>query len=74
MRHFLDLSNCEPVNDPSSLSVYVAFAEPPTAISPAYAEVATREPAKLKELRRELNEWRKKVGAERMEPNPDYQK
>ena len=36
--------------------------------------LATREPAQLKELRRELNEWRKKVGAERMEPNPDYLK
>ena len=35
--------------------------------------LATREPIKLKELRRELNEWRKKVGAEKMEPNPDYQ-
>ena len=36
--------------------------------------LATREPAKLKELRWELNEWRKKVGAERMDSNPDYQK
>lgn len=35
--------------------------------------LATREPIKLEELRRELNEWRKKVGAEKMEPNPDYQ-
>ena len=36
--------------------------------------LAAREPAKLSELRRELADWREKVGAERMEPNPDYQK
>ena len=36
--------------------------------------LAPKEPAKLSELRRELSDWREKVGAERMEPNPDYQK
>ena len=36
--------------------------------------LAASEPAKLAELRQELADWRKKVGAERMEPNPDYQK
>ena len=36
--------------------------------------LATRESVKLAELRRELNDWREKVGAETMEPNPDYQK
>ena len=36
--------------------------------------LAARESAKLKELRRELNDWRERVGAEIMEPNPDYQK
>ena len=36
--------------------------------------LATKEPAKLVELRRELDDWREKVGAEKMEPNPDYQK
>jgi len=36
--------------------------------------LATREPAKLAELQSELNEWREKVGAEKMEPNPDYKK
>ena len=36
--------------------------------------LAAKEPAKLSELRRELAEWRQKVGAETMEPNPDYQK
>jgi len=34
--------------------------------------LAASEPAKLAELRQELADWRKKVGAERMEPNPDY--
>ena len=36
--------------------------------------LAASEPAKLAELRQELADWRKKVGAEKMEPNPDYQK
>jgi arylsulfatase A-like enzyme len=36
--------------------------------------LAASEPAKLAELRQELNDWRQKVGAEKMEPNPDYQK
>ena len=36
--------------------------------------LAAKEPTKLSELRRDLAEWREKVGAERMEPNPDYQK
>jgi len=36
--------------------------------------LAAKEPAKLSALRQELADWRKKVGAERMEPNPDYQK
>ena len=36
--------------------------------------LAIREPAKLSELRRELAEWRQQVGAEKMEPNPDYRK
>ena len=36
--------------------------------------LAAREPAKLSELRRELAEWRQQVGAEKMEPNPDYRK
>ena len=36
--------------------------------------LATKASAKLSELRQELAEWRQKVGAERMEPNPDYQK
>ena len=36
--------------------------------------LAARESAKLEELRRELNDWRERVGAEIMEHNPDYQK
>ena len=36
--------------------------------------LAARESAKLEELRRELNDWRERVGAEVMESNPDYQK
>ena len=36
--------------------------------------LAARESAKLEELRRELNDWRERVGAEIMESNPDYQK
>ncbi len=36
--------------------------------------LAASETAKLAELRQELTDWRKKVGAEKMEPNPDYQK
>ena len=34
--------------------------------------IAARETAKLLELRQDLAEWRQQVGAERMEPNPDY--
>ncbi|MGE4550017.1 MAG: sulfatase [Opitutales bacterium] len=35
--------------------------------------LAKKEPAKLAELRKELEAWRKEVDAERMEPNPDHQ-
>ena len=34
--------------------------------------LAKKEPAKLAELRKELEVWRKEVDAERMEPNPDH--
>lgn len=34
--------------------------------------LATTETAKVDELRRELDAWRKEVGAEMMKPNPDY--
>ena len=34
--------------------------------------LASAETAKLDELRRELDAWRKDVGAEMMKPNPDY--
>ena len=34
--------------------------------------LAKSEPAKLAELRKELEMWRRKVDAEMMEPNPDY--
>jgi arylsulfatase A-like enzyme len=34
--------------------------------------LASTETAKLDELRRELDAWRKDVGAEMMKPNPDY--
>lgn len=34
--------------------------------------LATTEAAKVDELRRELDAWRKEVGAEMMKPNPDY--
>ncbi len=36
--------------------------------------LAKDQPAKLAELRAELESWRQQVGAERMEPNPDYKK
>ena len=36
--------------------------------------LAKDKPAKLAELRAELESWRQQVGAERMEPNPDYKK
>ena len=35
--------------------------------------LAKSEPAKLAELRKELEAWRREVDAEMMEPNPDYQ-
>ena len=31
------------------------------------------EQKKLAELQKELNDWRESVGAEEMEPNPDFQ-
>jgi len=34
--------------------------------------LAAAEPARLAELRRELEEWRRAVGAEMMAPNPGY--
>ena len=34
--------------------------------------LATTETAKVAELRRELDAWRREVGAEMMKPNPDY--
>ena len=34
--------------------------------------LAATETAKVNELRRELDAWRKEVGAEMMKPNPDY--
>jgi len=34
--------------------------------------LAKKEPAKLAELREELDAWRKEVDAEMMEPNPDH--
>ena len=36
--------------------------------------LAKSEPAKLAELRKELETWRREVDAEMMEPNPDYAK
>ncbi|MCA9131443.1 MAG: hypothetical protein KDB22_30375, partial [Planctomycetales bacterium] len=35
-------------------------------------DLAVTETAKLTELRRELDAWRKQVGAEMMHLNPDY--
>ena len=35
--------------------------------------LAGEQTAKVDELRRELEAWRNNVGAERMEPNPDYE-
>jgi arylsulfatase A-like enzyme len=34
--------------------------------------LAAENPAKTAELRRELDAWRRDVGAEMMRPNPDY--
>lgn len=34
--------------------------------------LAAAEPARLAELRRELEDWRRAVGAEMMTPNPDH--
>ena len=34
--------------------------------------LAATQSAKVNELRRELEDWRKEVGAEMMKPNPDY--
>jgi arylsulfatase A len=35
--------------------------------------LADLEPEKLAELQKDLNDWRESVGADKMEPNPDYQ-
>ena len=35
--------------------------------------LADVEQEKLAELQKELNDWRESVGAEKMEPNPDFQ-
>ena len=36
--------------------------------------LAKKESMKLAEMRKELEAWRTEVGAEMMEPNPDYEK